>query len=1087
MNELHSINHTQQLTRRPHAFNPLFGRLLIAIALLAAPLLTLARAPIATALSNTIVISQVYGGGGNSGALYSNDFIELFNRGTTPVDITGWSVQYASATGTSWAKTDLAGILQPGGYYLVQEAAGATPTIPLPTPESTGTLAMSGTSGKIALSNSSIAFTGNPVGNANLIDLVGYGPTATPAEGSPTPILSNSTAAIRNTNGCTETDNNSADFTVGAPTPRNGASPVNVCGVQPTPVPTNTPDPNATPTSLPTETPTSLPTATQPPASTCADPFTPIYQVQGNGDFSPISGTLVSVQGVVVADFEGAAPNLSGFYVQDPTGDGNTTTSDGMFVFNGSNNAVIEGQTVRVTGRVSEFRDQTQLDQVSSILICGNGTLTPTLVNLPLTSSSDLEKYEGMLVTFQQQLFVTELFQLGRFGQVVLSSGGKLDIPTNVVAPGAPAQALQDANNLNRIILDDTSLLQNPDPIIYGDNGLPLSAANTLRGGDSVINLTGILGYNIACQAGISGCPAIGTTNVLTYRLRPISNTLPVFQPTNPRPATPADVGGRLKVASANLLNFFNTFDGLPDTVDNCAFGAGGLPSDCRGADTAVEFSRQVSKTVSALLGHSADVIGIMEMENDGYDSSSAIQTLVDSLNAVVGSGTYTFVNPDATLGLNVLGNDAIKVGLIYKPASVSIAGSAAALNTGAFGQIPITSGTQQRNRPALTVSFRENSTNEIFTVAVNHFKSKGSACSDQQAPYRPDNDQGDGQGNCNLTRLAAANELVAWLNTNPTGVSDPDVLIMGDLNSYAQENPITAIKNAGYISLIEQRIGADAYSYAFDGQWGYLDNALVTPNLNGQVTGVTEWHISADEPTVLDYNTNFKSAGQINSLYAPDAFRSSDHDPIILGLSLNQPATVTPIPPTDTPTETPTNTPVPPTATATDTPTNTPVPPTATATQPAATQTATPAVNGTGLKGQYYNGRNFNTLVRTRTDGPIHFFLVLGSPAPGVNANNFSVRWTGQVQPAFTETYAFCTYSDDGARLWVNGQLLINNWTSHIGTLNCGPITLTAGQKYDIRLEWYEGQGVASMQLYWGSSRTPFQLVPRARLYPAA
>jgi Ca2+-binding RTX toxin-like protein len=147
-----------------------------------------------------------------------------------------------------------------------------------------------------------------------------------------------------------------------------------------------------------------------------------------------------------------------------------------------------------------------------------------------------------------------------------------------------------------------------------------------------------------------------------------------------------------------------------------------------------------------------------------------------------------------------------------------------------------------------------------------------------------------DGQGNCNKTRTAAAQELVALLGNDPTGTNDPDILIVGDLNSYAKEDPITTLKNDGYTNLIESRIGTTGYSYVFDGQWGYLDHALSSLSLTSQVQDVLEWHINADEPSVLDYNTNFKTAGQINSFYAPDAFRTSDHDPVIVGLNLTAP-----------------------------------------------------------------------------------------------------------------------------------------------------------------------------------------------------
>jgi hypothetical protein len=269
-------------------------------------------------------------------------------------------------------------------------------------------------------------------------------------------------------------------------------------------------------------------------------------------------------------------------------------------------------------------------------------------------------------------------------------------------------------------------------------------------------------------------------------------------------------------------------------------------------------------------------VIAIMEIENDGYGAASAIQDLVDHLNAAAGAGTYAFINPDTANGSNSLGVDAIKVGIIYKPAAVMPVGATAVLNSTAF----VNGGdSAARNRPALAQAFEENGTAERFIVVANHFKSKGSACDAADA--------GDGQGNCNIVRTNAANTLTTWLGTDPTDTGDPDILIMGDLNAYAKEDPITAIKTAGYANLIEDRLGTDAYSFAFNGQWGYLDHALGTSAINAQVVGVAEWHINADEPSALDYNTDYKSAGQIASLYAADQFRASDHDPVIVGLEL--------------------------------------------------------------------------------------------------------------------------------------------------------------------------------------------------------
>ncbi|MCS6845378.1 MAG: ExeM/NucH family extracellular endonuclease [Caldilineales bacterium] len=606
-------------------------------------------------------------------------------------------------------------------------------------------------------------------------------------------------------------------------------------------------------------------------ADPCTLPYTPIYTIQGSGSATPIPGP-VTTQGVVVGDYEpqSGSGQIRGFYLQDINGDSDPATSDGIFVFLGDSavNQVSLGQVVRVAGTAGEFQDQTQISNVTSLIACGTGTVTPVDVTLPFPSSTYLERFEGMLVRLPQTLYVTETFQLGRFGQIVMTSRpDRLPQPTNVVAPGAPALALQAANNLDRIIVDDDNNIQNPDPILFGRNGLPLSASNTLRGGDTATGIVGVLVYS---WGGHSASPN-------AYRVRPVGalgGGVPNFQPANPRPAPPA-IGGRLRVTAFNLLNYFNTFG-----AGNCTLGVGGGATDCRGAESAAEFDRQWPKTVAAILGTGADVIGLMELENDGYGASSAIQDLVNRLNNATSPGTFAFINADALTGqTNALGTDAIKVGLIYKPAKVIPVGQTAVLNTTAF----VNGGdSTARNRPALAQAFQEVGTGERFIVVVNHFKSKGSPC---DAP-----DAGDGQGNCNIVRTNAATELVNWLATDPTGTGDPDILIAGDLNSYAMEDPITVIKNAGYVNLIHQWLGLNAYSYVFDGQWGYLDHALATPILADQVTGAVEWHINADEPPVLDYNLNFKSPGQQASLYAPDEFRSSDHDPVVIGLNLAEP-----------------------------------------------------------------------------------------------------------------------------------------------------------------------------------------------------
>jgi len=786
---------------------------------------------------------------------------------------------------------------------------------------------MSATAGKVVLISNNITITsGTSCPSANVVDFVGYGSGTNCAEGSPTGNLSNTTAALRGSNGATDTDNNNADFAIGTPNPRNTPPPDAAPFVSST-VPANnasnvplnsnititfsesvnvTPpwftlacslsgvhsatfaggptvftlepdtdfvdgdtctltvlasqvtdqDSNGPPHTMTVDFIASFSTG-----DVCLAPYTHIYSIQGNGPAAAITGP-VTTQGVVVGDYEGSSPALRGFYLQDLTGDGDAATSDGIFVSNDNNNDVNLGEIVRVAGNAAEFEGQTEIVSVAPIAHCGIGSVTPVDVTLPFPSAEYAERYEGMLVRLHQTLYVTEHFQLGRFGQVVMSSGGRLAQPTNVTTPGVVAQALQDANDLNRIIIDDTLNNQNPDPILFGRGGQPLSASNTLRGGDTATDIVGVMTYTWAGNA------ASGNA----YRVRPV-NALGgsiSFVAANPRPRAAPDVGGTLKVVGMNLLNFFNTFD-------NCTNGVGGAATDCRGADTPAEFDRQYPKTVAAIRAMDPDILGVNELENDGYGPTSAIQFFVDRLNVATASGTYAFIDVDANTGqVNALGTDAIKVALVYKPAVVTPVGQTAVLNTDAF----VNGGdSAPRSRPSLAQAFEQKANAQRFIVDVNHLKSKGSAC---DAP-----DAGDGQGNCNAVRVQAAQALMAWLASDPTGTGDPDVLLIGDYNSYAMEEPITVITNAGFTNLIVTFVGPGAYSYAFDGQWGYLDHAFASASLRPQVTGVGEYHINADEPSVLDYNIDFKSAGQLISLYNTDPFRVSDHDPVLVGLCL--------------------------------------------------------------------------------------------------------------------------------------------------------------------------------------------------------
>ncbi|MCA9432445.1 MAG: ExeM/NucH family extracellular endonuclease, partial [Candidatus Omnitrophica bacterium] len=339
---------------------------------------------------------------------------------------------------------------------------------------------------------------------------------------------------------------------------------------------------------------------------------------------------------------------LGGFFVQeeDPDADASPMTSEGIFVFDGSFAVDVSiGDKVRVQGDVTEFQGLTELSNVTLVSVCASGQPLPASVqiDLPLADLSEWESYEGMLVEIAGPLAVSDSYFLGRFGQVTLSKMGRLFRPTGVVTPGAESLELQDLNNRRRILIDDGSRIQYPDPPVP-----PLDGGGTLRPGDKVNNLSGVLDFR-------SG----------EFTLLPA--TPPVYQTGNPRPPDPPTVGGTLKVASFNLANYFTTLD-----TGAAICGPSG-DINCRGANTASEFSRQRAKIIAALVGLNADIVGLIEIENN---ATASIQDLVNGLNNVLGMGSYAFIDT------GTIGTDAIKNALIYKPATVTPTGSFAVLDS---------------------------------------------------------------------------------------------------------------------------------------------------------------------------------------------------------------------------------------------------------------------------------------------------------------------------------------------------------------------------------------------------------------------
>lgn len=600
---------------------------------------------------------------------------------------------------------------------------------------------------------------------------------------------------------------------------------------------------------------------------------TKISAIQGTGLTSPMMGQTVVVEAIVVGDFQ--AGGFNGFYVQEDAADsdGDPNTSEGLFIAEGALNvAVAPGDRVRVEGKVSELQtgasSLTRLSEVTGISVLSRGGSLPEPVTLefPVASLAQLEALEGMRVLIPDTLTVTGLDGLGEFGEVLLSSTGasnqpgtdaRLDVYTQFNLPSVSGfSAYQDAIALRRLVIDDGSTDRYPATLTFGRNGASFSAANPLRGGDSVSGVVGILDDRY------------GSADLGNHRLQPTSAVN--FQGSNPRTMVP-DVGGTLKVASFNVLNFFNG-DG----------SGAGFPT-LRGADTLTEFDRQRDKIVSAIVGTGADVIGLIELENDGYGSTSAIQTLVNALNLQAGAGTYGFINP----GRSTVGTDAITVGIVYKTGVVRPVGQTAILDSSFVDPDGGGGFNTSVQRPSLAQTFEAVGNGARFTAVVNHLKSKGSS-----AGGVGDADIGDGQGLSNGTRTRAADTLADWLATDPTRSGDTDILVLGDLNAYGQEDPLRTLRTGAdnILGTADDLIaleGAASYSYAFAGQWGALDHALATQSLSWQVTGAAVWHINADEADVLDYNVENRSALQVQSYYAADPYRSSDHDPVVIGLNL--------------------------------------------------------------------------------------------------------------------------------------------------------------------------------------------------------
>ena len=615
-----------------------------------------------------------------------------------------------------------------------------------------------------------------------------------------------------------------------------------------------------------------------------------ISEIQGTQAASTRVGELVTVTAIVVGDFQNGdgdeARNLGGFFLQEELADqdGNLATSEGIFVFDPQTLADVSlGDRVSVTGTVAEAFGKTQI--VADAITVGEAGAVADVSALAQSVTlddengvigsngdytADLEAYESMLVTFTDTLVVNEMFQLGRFSEVKLTVDERPLQFTQFAEPDAAAfdAYLQDVAS-DRIVFDDGLSVQNapvfPEADLNGDG-----VFNTTDGfnmGDSITGATGVLDF------------AFGE-----YRLRTAVDGANTFDDTGEREDTPPDVGGTLTVGSFNVLNFFTTLDG----DGNPGSGPNGL--EPRGADSQAEFDRQLDKLTTTIIELDADVLGLVELENEfggdrNGDGQFAIETLVNSINTRLGEDAYTFVDPGRAF---VDTGDAISVGMIFKPSSVSVEfGSVAILDDGVARDLGFADQVDDgqgifdgpsTNRAPLAATFIDNATGEDFTVAVTHMKSKGGNGEGDNA------DQGDGAGAFNALRTEGVEVLTAWLDE--VGDTDDgergDILVLGDLNAYAQEDPIDAMIADGYSNL-EAQFDADSTTFVFDGFAGTLDYAFASGGLAGNVTGAEAWEINSAEPTLIDYNLDFGRDPAIFDGSVP--YRTSDHDPLLVGL----------------------------------------------------------------------------------------------------------------------------------------------------------------------------------------------------------
>ncbi|WP_295854597.1 ExeM/NucH family extracellular endonuclease [uncultured Microbacterium sp.] len=820
--------------------------------------------PASAAVGSKVVINEAYLKGGSAGAFFNQKFVELYNAGDTAQDLSGWSLQYRAEKNFSTGNVQkLTGSIAAGGYYLIAlPGNGTSPAgAALPVADLTSTtITPSGTNGQLFLANvgEAISPAAGSVADSRVVDFLGYG-NGVSFETAPAVVDGANTkpnALVRTD--FVDTNDNAKDFTNTTTVTPQGSG-----RTTPTPDPSGSASPSPSPSASATQAPPVTPGA-----------VIPISEIQGTGASTPLAGKTVTTRGIVTAAYPTGGYN--GFFIQTPGTGGEIDpkthkASDAVFVYGSAATATVAiGQHVEVTGTAAEFSGQTQINAEAagvSVLSEQAAAVQPAKISWPKTDE-ERELFEGMLLAPQGDFTVTNSYSTNQYAEVGLAAGTTpLRTPTDVARPGTLDYDTAVADNGARgVVLDDGASI---NFLNDANKGIPLpyvSLTNPVRVGAPVTFTK----------------PVILDFRNNTWKLQPtqqltVDNAKDVQPATfaNTRTAAPAPVGGDLKISSFNVLNYFTTTAasvnctsvyrdraGNPITANTCP-----APGP-RGAANDENLKRQQAKIVAAINGLGADVVSLEEIENSakfGKNRDAALSTLVGALNTALGSEQWAFVPSPAALPTT---EDVIRTAFIYKKAVAAPVGDSVILNDAAF----------RNARQPLAQAFAPVAFPDAKILAiVNHFKSKG----DSDPKATGDNANGI-QGAFNGDRVRQAEALGNFAKTRSAAVGTDDVFLLGDFNSYSQEDPIQKLRDFGFEPL---EAGTGKYSYSFSGQSGSLDHVLASPSARELVTGADIWNINAVEALALEYSRyNYNAL----NFYDTTPYRSSDHDPVIVGLDLS-------------------------------------------------------------------------------------------------------------------------------------------------------------------------------------------------------